>query len=334
MIRPGLILASIVAALGLIPAWSPGQGGSPDPHRDFDGIWNSATVTPLERPRELKDKAFFTPAEAADWERQVAKSNEEPPDDAPRRGTGTYNTFYREFGTRTVRTLRTSIVTEPRDGRIPALTPAAEEMKRRRAERQKQPEGPEDMGLQDRCLAFATAGPPMLPYSYNSNYQIAQTRDSVVIHIEMIHDARIIHMDGRPHLSSAIRRWMGDSIGRWDGDTLVVDTANFNDGGGFYGDAFANFGWDRNLHLIERFRLLDPKTLLYRFDVEDPTAFTRAWTGELTMTRSSGRIYEYACHEANYSLPSMLRAYRLDPRLRASALTAETSSAGSIGFAR
>jgi hypothetical protein len=306
--------AAIIAALGLIPAWSSGQRVTRDPHPALDGIWNSATVTPLERPRELTGKVFFTPAEAADWERKVAKSNEEPPDDAPRRGTGTYNTVYREFGTRTLKTRRTSIVTEPADGRIPALTPAAAEMKRQRADRQNKPEGPEDMGLQDRCLAFATAGPPMLPYSYNSNYQFVQTRDSVLIHIEMIHDARIIHMDGRQHLSSQIRRWMGDSIGHWDGETLVVDTTNFNDGGGFYGDAGGNFGWDRNLHLIERFRLLDPNTLLYRFDVEDSTAFTHAWTGELTMMRSSSRIYEYACHEANYSLPSMLRAFRAAER--------------------
>jgi hypothetical protein len=204
-------------------------------------------------------------------------------------------------------------VVDPADGRIPELTPAAADVKRQRAERQQLLEGPEDMGLQDRCLAFATAGPPMLPYSYNSNYQIVQTADTVVIHVEMIHDARIIHMNGR-HLPSQIRRWMGDSIGRWDGDTLVVDTTNFNDGGGFYGDAGGNFGWDRDLHLVERFRLLDANTMLYRFEVDDPTAFTHAWAGELTMTRSSGRIYEYACHEGNYSLPSMLRAYRAAER--------------------
>jgi len=169
VLRRGRVLVSLAAAVGLFATWSSGQSVARDRHA-LDGIWNSATVTPLERPRELRDKAVFTPAEAVDWERQVAKNNEEPPDDAPRRGTGTYNTFYREFGTRTVKTLRTSIVTEPADGRIPILTPAAAEIKRQPVERQKQPEGPEDMGLQDRCLAFATAGPPMLPYSYNSNY--------------------------------------------------------------------------------------------------------------------------------------------------------------------
>jgi hypothetical protein len=300
----------ILTVLCAIPAFVSGQSAS----RGFEGIWNSATATPLERPGELKDKPFFTPEEAAAWERQAAKNNEEPPPDAPRRGTGTYNAFFREYGTRTVRTRRTSIVTEPADGRIPALTPAAAEIRRQRVERQKNADGPEDMGLQDRCLAFATAGPPMLPYSYNSNYQIVRTSDAIVIHAEMIHDARIIHMDGRPHLPPTIRRWMGDSLGRWEGDTLVVETTNFNDGGGFYGEAGGNFGWDRDLHLIERLRLLDVNTLLYQFEIHDPTAFSAPWKGELTMARSSGPLYEYACHEANYSLPGMLRANRAAER--------------------
>jgi hypothetical protein len=285
-------------------------------HPDFDGIWNSATATPLERPRQLKDKAFFTPEEAAAWEREVAVSNEEPTPEAAAksRGTGTYNTVFREFGARTVKTLRTSIVTDPPDGRIPALTPAAAEMKRRRVEAIRKGESAQDLGLQDQCLAFLTAGPPMLPYSYNSNYQIVETKDAVVVHAEMIHDARIIHMDGRAHLSPAIRRWLGDSIGHFEGATLVVDTTNFNDAGGFYGDAGGNFGWDRNLHLVERFSLLDAGTLLYRFEIDDPTAFTLPWKGELTMTRSTGRIYEYACHEGNYSLENLLRGYRTGER--------------------
>jgi hypothetical protein len=306
----------VLAALALLPAILVGQGRRGAAEPTFEGIWNSATVTPLERPQALKDKAFFTRDEATAWERQAADSNEErPPEPGARnRGTGTYNTFFREFGTRTVRTLRTSIVTDPPDGRIPPLTPAAAEIKRRRVESQREAPSAEDTGLQDRCLAFATAGPPMLPYSYNSNYQIVRTRDAIVVHVEMIHDARVIHLDGRPHLPPAIRRWMGDSVGRWIGDTLEVDTTNFNDAGGFYGDAGGNFGWDRNLHLIERLRLLDPETLLYQFDVDDPTAFTRPWKGELTMTRSSGRIYEYACHEGNYSLANMLRGYRAAER--------------------
>jgi hypothetical protein len=315
MTQRALFLSRLLATLTL-PALVSGQGTTRDAHRGFEGIWNSATATPLERPRQLADKPFFTLDEAAAWERQVAESNEErPPQPAGKNtGTGTYNTFYREFGSRTVKTLRTSIVTEPADGRIPALTPAAAEIKRLRLERLKTPDGPEDLGLQDQCLAFLTAGPPMLPYSYNSNYQVVVTRDAVMIHAEMIHDARIIHLDGRAHLPPAIRRWMGDSIGHWAGNTLVVDTTNFIDGGGFYGDAGGNFAWDHNLHLVERFSLRDADTLLYQFEVDDATAFTQPWKGELTMARAPGPIYEYACHEGNYSLENLLRGYRATER--------------------
>jgi len=306
----------VVAALSLARAFAAAPIAAPDPHPGFNGIWNSATATPLERPVQLKDKAFFTAAEAAEWERKVVESNQEPADQAASKntGTGTYNTVYREFGSRIVKTLRTSIVTEPADGRIPALTPAAAAVKRRRVDGLKNAASAQDLGLQDQCLAFATAGPPMLPYSYNSNYQIMQTRDAFVVHVEMIHDARIIHLDGRPHLPPEIRLWLGDSIGHWAGATLVVDTTNFNDGGGFYGEAGGNFGWDRNLHLVERFSLLDPDTLLYQFEVDDPTAFTQPWKGELTMARSAGPIYEYACHEGNYSLVNLLRGYRASER--------------------
>ncbi|MDP2389409.1 MAG: hypothetical protein Q8N52_03695, partial [Acidobacteriota bacterium] len=248
------------------------------------------------------------------WERDFARRNEEPAPGAKRTGTGTYNTFYREFGTSVVKTLRTSIITEPADGRIPALTPAAAEVKRRKLDALKRFENPEDLGLQDRCLSFLTAGPPMLPYSYNSNYQIVQTDAAVMVHAEMIHDARIIHVDGRGHRPSRIRSTMGDSIGRWEGNTLVVDTTNFDDGGGFYGDAGGNFGWDRNLLIIERFSLFDADTLLYQFEIDNPTAFTQPWKGELTMTRSGERIYEFACHEGNYSLTNMLRGFRATER--------------------
>jgi hypothetical protein len=204
------------ALLTMVPALVAGQRAIDDRRPSFEGIWNSATATPLERPRELKDKPFFTPEEAAQWERQVAQRNEEPPPQpaAKRTGTGTYNTFYREWGTKTVKTLRTSIVTDPPDGRIPPLTPAAEAIRRQRLERLKKFEHPEDLGLQDRCLAFLTAGPPMLPYSYNSNYQIVQTRDAIVIHAEMIHDTRVIHLDGRPHVSPSIRLWRREHFDR------------------------------------------------------------------------------------------------------------------------
>jgi hypothetical protein len=304
------LLFRVVALLALMPTLISGQRGAIGQRPNFEGIWNSATATPLERPRELKDKAFFTPEEAAKFGRDYFERNQDPAPGAARSGTGTYNAFYREYGTGTVKTLRTSIITEPADGRIPALTPAAAEIKRKRLEGLKKFENAEDLGLQDQCLQFLTAGPPMLPYSYNSNYQIVQTSDAVMIHAEMIHDARIIHMDGRGHAPSRIRSWLGDSIGRWDGNTLVVDTTNFNDGGGFYGDAGGNFGWDRNLHVIERISLFDANTLLYQFEIDNPTAFTQPWKGELTLSRTTDPIYEYACHEGNYSLTNMLQGFR------------------------
>ena len=136
-----------------------------------------------------------------------------------------------------------------------------------------------------------------------------------MINVEMIHDTRIIPLNGRAHLPSNVRLWLGDSVGHWEGSTLVVDTANFNDGGGFYGDAGGMFGWDRNLHVVERFSLLDPNTILYRFEVDDPTAFTRPWKGELTMDRAPGPIYEYACHEGNYALPNLLNIFRVTETL-------------------
>jgi hypothetical protein len=311
-------LSGLVIALALFSAFVGGQATRPGTPPNFEGIWNSATATPLERPVQLKDKAFFTPQEAAEWERQIDQRNQEPSAEARAKststGTGTYNTFFREFGSRTVKTLRTSIITDPPDGRIPALTPAAAEVKRRRLEAIKTAASAQDTGLQDRCLGFVTAGPPMLPYSYNSNYQIIQSRDAVVVYAEMNHDTRVIYLDGRPHLPPTIRLWMGHSVGRWEGDTLVVDTTNFNDGGGFYGDAGGNFGWDRHLRLIERFSLLDRDTLLYRFEVDNPTAFTQPWKGELTMARSTGPIYEYACHEGNYALPNLLSGQRATER--------------------
>ena len=308
-----MLLLRLAAVLVVAPAIVSGQSGrrvAPN----FEGIWNSATTTLLERPAQFKDKPFFTKEEAAAWDREFARRNEEPPPGTRQTGTGTYNTVYREFGTRSVKTLRTSIITDPPDGRIPALTPEAAAVKRRRLDAMKTAESAQDTGLQDQCLAFLTAGPPMLPYSYNSNYQIMQTKDAVVVHAEMIHDARIIRLDGRPHLPPEIRLWMGDSTGRWEGATLVVDTTNFNDSGGFYGDAGGNFGWDRNLHVVERFTLLDADTLLYRFEIDNPTAFTQPWKGELTMARSPGPIYEYACHEGNYALSNLLRGYRFTER--------------------
>ena len=282
-------------------------------HPNFEGVWNSSTATPIERSNRFKDKEFFTPKEAAEVERNAEAQREDRP---PRPGSnsfGTYNAAFREPGTHVLKSLRTSIITDPPDGRIPALTPVAAAEKRRRQELLQHPGGAKDFGLQDQCLVFPTAVPPMVPYGYNSNYQMVQTEGALMINVEMPHDTRIIHLDGRPHLPAGVRLWLGDSIGHWETReerTLVVDTSNFNDGGGFYGDAGGMYGWDRNLHVVERFSLLDANTILYRFEVDDSTAYTRPWKGELTMARTPGPIYEYACHEGNYALPNLLNIFR------------------------
>jgi hypothetical protein len=316
MTRPIRLLFLVVATLSLATTFVSGQRAARDQHAALEGTWNSATATPLERPAALNDKPFFTPDEAAAWERQVGERNQEPPAGAARAGTGTgtYNNFYREWGSRVVKTRRTSIVIEPPDGRIPPLTPAAAEFRRGRLEAMKLAENPEDLGLQDQCRSFVTAGPPLLPYSYNSNYQIIVTRDVVLIHAEMIHDARIVHMDGRPHPPRSVTLPLGHSTGRWEANTLVVDTTNLQPGSGYFGDAGGNFGWDDNLHVVERFSLFDANTLLYQFEIDNPTAYTRPWKGELTMDRTTDLIYEYACHEANYSLENMMRGYRASER--------------------
>jgi len=218
--------------------------------------------------------------------------------------TRAYNEAWFDRGSTLFPTRRTSIVIDPPDGRVPPLTPQAQRDAAARAEMQRGlPANPEEMALPVRCVLWPTAGPPMIPGPYNNNYQIVQTAGAVIIEVEMIHDAPIIPLDGRPHVDKKIRLWLGDSRGHWEGDTLVVDTTNFTDKTHYRGS-------DANLHLIERFTRTGPDTLVYRFAVEDATAFTRSWTGEIVMTRIKGPLYEYACHEANYAMANILSAAR------------------------
>ena len=291
---------------------------TPDGQPDLQGIWNSASGTPVERPDDLKGKEFFTEQEAINWEKLMSARNKR---DVRRPGevaVGTYNDAFWEIGSKPVKTLRTSMVIDPPDGKIPALTPAAAEKRKRRVERILHPDGPEDLGLGDQCLMFSTGTPPMLPYNYNSNYRITQTKDHVAIYVEMIHDTRIIPLDGRKHLPVNVRLWYGDSIGHWDGDTLVVDTTNFIDKTSFYfqvpNQATSGVPADENMHVVERFRRIDAETILYQFDVDDPTVYSKPWKGEYTMTASSGPIYEYACNEGNYALPDVLKGERAEER--------------------
>jgi hypothetical protein len=206
------------------------------------------------------------------------------------------------------------LVVDPADGRVPPLTPGAQKTAAARAALSRRPpEGPEDLGLPERCLLWPTAGPPMLPSAYNNNYQIVQTPGYVMILVEMIHDARVIPLDGRPHLPASVRQWMGDPRGHWEGETLVVDTTNFTSKTHFRGS-------NENLHVVERFTRSGPNTILYQFTVEDPVSFTKPWAGEVPLTKSEGPIYEYACHEGNYSMTNILKGTRLQEREAAQAL--------------
>lgn len=273
----------------------------------LEGIWSSATLTPFERPRELAAKEFYTPEEAAAFEKRTLEaSNRDRRAATPEADVNqAYNEAWFDRGTTLFPTRRTSIVIDPPDGRVPPLTPAAQQAAAARAQLpDAAPSGPEDLSLPVRCILWPTAGPPMIPGPYNNNYQIVQTGGYLAIYVEMIHDVRIIPLDGRPHISGRIRQWMGDPVGHWEGDTLVVDTTNFT--------AKTHYrGSDENLHLIERFTRTGANTIRYRFTVDDPTAFTRPWTGEITLVQIKGPLYEYACHEANYSLGNMLRAARV-----------------------
>jgi hypothetical protein len=298
----GVVAATAAAALAAQTAPSRGFG-----ERDLQGIWTNATATPLERPAEFVDKEFLTDAEAVAFERRVRERN-----DADRRETDAeadlatgYNDLFWERGRRVVSTRRTSLVVDPKEGRVPPLTAQAEKDAATRAEarRLRPADGPEDRSLADRCIVRGTSGPPMLPAGYSNNYRFVQTSDVVVILVEMIHDARIIPLDARPHLGRNIRQLLGDARGRWEGRTLVVETTNFTDRTNFRGSG-------QNLRVTERFTRADPDTLLYQFTVEDPQSFTRPWSGEIPMKKVDGPIFEYACHEGNYSMANILSAAR------------------------
>ena len=305
-----LLLQASIAAQGPARAatrWTPPRTADGAP--DLQGVWNTSTLTPLERPAEFAGKPFLTEAEVAAYEQRMAvENNRDRRDSSPQADVGgAYNDFWFERGSRVVPSRRTSLITDPADGRVPPLTPEAQRKAAERAEyrRLHAADGPEDLGLPVRCLLWPTAGPPMLPGGYNNNYQIVQGPGYVMIIVEMIHDARIIPTDGRPHLPKHVRQWMGDSRGRWEGTTLVVETTNFTDKTAFRGSS-------ENLRVIERFTRSGPDQILYQFTVEDPASFTRPWSAELPMRRIDEPLYEYACHEGNYGMEGILSGARTD----------------------
>jgi hypothetical protein len=287
-------MLALTAAAQTPSSSSPKSSG----HPDLQGYWYFGSATPLERPKELEDKVFLTAEEAAAFEQRTAERigktvTVHPPE-------------WLDYGTRVGADRRTSLIIDPPDGRLPPLTPAAQQrMATRRARLQRSAsDGPEDRNVNERCLVFG-AGPPLLPGPYNNNMQIVQTADHVLVYSEMIHDARIVPLDQRPPMPPEMRFWLGSSRGRWDGNTLMIETTNFAKDVSFRGS-------DENLRVIERFTLEGRDALRYEFTIDDPTAFTRPWTAAFTMTRSDVMIYEYACHEGNYGLMNILRAARAE----------------------
>jgi hypothetical protein len=282
---------------------------------DLQGIWTNATLTPLQRPAELAGKEFFTPEEALTWEQQRVEQTDV---DRTRRAgeVGAYNNVFFERGSRGVKSRRTSLIIDPPDGQIPPLLPEARKMvETRQREAAVHPaDGPEDRWLTERCILFG-ATVPMLPEPYNNNYSILQAPGFVIILVEMNHDARIIPLDGRPPLSKDLQQWIGSSRGRWDGNTLIVETTNlkFNNQSRF-GVGYLNGLSDENLRVVERFTLTDSNTLTYQARIEDPTVFTRPWTVELSMDRTKGPAFEVACHEGNYGMAYILSGHRAEER--------------------
>jgi hypothetical protein len=322
------VFAGVLAFLVLAPAPLAAQGPraaaktstskaiprTPDGHPDLEGVWTNSTLTPLEHLREFEGKQSITEAEATAYEKQNLErgSRDRRDGGAEADVDRAYNELFFDRGSQLARiggSIRTSMIIDPPDGKIPALTPAAQKrMEAMRAYARLHPaDEPKDRSLAERCIYWRTSGPPMLPGPYNNLYQIYQTPGYVMIMSEMIHETRVIPLDGRPHLASNIRKWMGDSVGRWEGDTLVVDTTNFTDKTRFQGSS-------ENLHVVERFTRLDANTIAYKFTIDDPATFTKPWTAELPFNANPGPIYEYACHEGNYAMGDILAGARADEK--------------------
>jgi len=300
-----LLLVSIT-----VPVWAQ--------HPSFEGIWNSASLTPFQRPAELGNKEYYTEQEAAVYEKNKAQEVNRDRRDGGQEAdiARAYNELWFDRGSKLARTRRTSTIIDPPDGRVPPMTPEAR--KKFQAIQEKfavhPADGPEDRPLPDRCLMFSQSGPPMIPGNYNDLYQIVQTPEYISILAEMGNQVRVIPLDGRPHLPQNVQGWMGDSRGHWEGDTLVVETVNFrfNDRSRF-GVQYDGMT-DKNLRITERFTRTSPDSILYRAIIDDPTVYTKPWTMEVSLEKSEGPVYEYACHEGNYGLAGVLAGERVQEK--------------------
>ena len=299
-------LAAAPAAGQIVAATDEAPARTPWGHPNLQGLWNNNTVVPLERPDDLAEREELSDEEVAARFQANSDFLFTPRDGDP----GFYNEFWFEYGQDTN---RTSLIIDPRDGKLPPLTPEAAERAAALANFATLPAVTgdaaswEELSLFDRCITRGMPG-AMSPGFYNHNYRILQTPDHVVMLVEMIHDVRIIPLEGRPHPSPTVRQWLGDSIGRWEGDTLVVETTNFTDRVNTRGVTV--FGGSDQMRLVERFTRVGPDTIDYRYTIEDAANYTSPWTAAIPMTRIDGEIFEYACHEGNYSVENILRGAR------------------------
>jgi hypothetical protein len=290
---------------------------------DLQGVWDYWTFTPLERPSEFAGKAVLTDEEAAQLGQRMRDAAVK---DNPRSIGYSQEAWTDRNRAKALK--QTSLIVDPPDGKVPPLTADAQKSEQAHRAAGGRPvrtrtdgigaDGPEDRGLAERCLLGFSTGPPLLPGGYNNNIQLFQTRDHVAILLEMNHDVRLVPLDRRPHLPGSIRQWMGDARGRWEGNTLVVETTNFTDKtasfSGRRGAGGFELGSAQHLRLIERFTRVDAGTLMYEFTVDDPATFTRQFTGRFPMNLSKEPIYEYACHEGNYGLLNILSSARAEER--------------------
>ncbi|HLH00917.1 MAG TPA: hypothetical protein VKX49_31715 [Bryobacteraceae bacterium] len=321
-------LSTALLCAAFLPAQTPNataKGASPaktkaipraaDGHPDLQGIWTNATVTPMERPPQFAGKLNITDAEAAAYEKDQAQDlqSEDGQSDgkiiraAGSSGTGGYNVLFVDRGTEMIRVdgvKRSSLIIDPPDGRVPPITDEARKRNASAMRNFNKYDDVKERPLSERCIIGfgSTAGPPMMPVLYNNTYQIVQTKDKIMILVEMVHDVRVIRMNGT-HVPSNVRLLLGDSIGHWEGDTLVVDTTNFTNQTSFRGSS-------ENLHVIERFQRIGPDQILYRATIDDPSTYTKQWTMEFPFRATAGPIYEYACHEGNYAMTDIMGGAR------------------------
>jgi hypothetical protein len=318
------IALGVIASAVVVGASERSAPRTHDGRPDLHGTWSYATLTSLERPEEFANKPFLTASEAAAFEKKtLVIQNRDRRDGEGPAGRGSdgrtdvdraYGQAWWEYGSKIVGTRRTSLIVDPPDGKIPALTPDGElraidhrglwtaNNDYEGGARGGSLDSYADRPLQERCLGWTVTGPPMIPGAYNNNLEIFQTPDHVVVMNEMVHEHRIIPLDNRPQVGSSIRLWMGSSRGRWDGDTLVVTTSNFR--------PMVFRSASARLKLTERFTRVDADTLMYEFTVDDPLTWVRPWTAQFPMTRTTEPVFEYACHEGNYSLPNILKGAR------------------------